>query len=62
MMERMIMPWDLTHALTRSSSCRLQENARWSVTGRAEDGEELRMVVELQANVVVVTLFWPDEE
>ena len=62
MNERSVMPWDLTHALAKARSCHARENDRWRVLGPAPDGEELCAAVELQAAVIVVTVFWPDEE
>ena len=62
MIERSVAPWDLAHALAHASSCRAQGNRRWRVLGPAPDDEEMCAAVEIQATVVVVTVYWPDEE
>jgi hypothetical protein len=62
MILRSVMPWDLTNALAHARSCRGQENDRWRVAEPTPDGEELCAAIELQESVIVVTVFWPEEE
>ena len=55
--ERGVTFGDVRHALTNATSCRAQPNGRWRVTGPDLDGDELVLVVVLEAGMVVVTVF-----
>jgi hypothetical protein len=57
MRERRVKFTDLVHALVNARQCTLQENDRWRVEGSDLDGDELTVVVVLDAGVVVITLF-----
>ena len=48
---------DVEHALVNAARCALQENGRWRVDGRDLDGDDITLVVVIEAGVVVVTLF-----
>lgn len=61
-MERRCVPFaDLRHALEYAESCRLQPNGRWRVVGRDPDGDVLRLIVEFQDELLVMTVFRGDE-
>ena len=62
MVERDVMPEDVECALCHAVAAREQANARWRVEGPDIDQQALSMVVELRANLVVVTLFRGDED
>jgi hypothetical protein len=51
-----------TTSEARSQRCWEQENARFFVRGPDMVGEELSLVVEIEADVIVVTLFRQGEE
>jgi hypothetical protein len=57
MAERGATVADVRHALTNATSCEAAERGRWRVTGKDLDQEVLRVVVVLEAGVVVVTVF-----
>ena len=55
--ERGVTLGDVRHALSNATACKAQPNGRWRVTGPELDGDELVLVVVLEAGVVVVTVF-----
>lgn len=57
MVQRRVQIGDIIHALSHASDCRLQPNGRWKVTGKDLDGDDLSLVVLLEDEVVVVTVF-----
>ena len=59
--ERCIPYEDLRYALANAESCRLQPNERWHVVGRDSDGDILRPIVELDDDLLVVTVYRGDE-
>jgi hypothetical protein len=60
--ERAIATWDVIFALAHAVHCRLQGNGRWWVLGEDSDRAELKIVVEIRENVIVVNTFRGDEE
>jgi hypothetical protein len=56
MIEREVTVEDVRTVLTGAKSCRAAGN-RWRLSGRDVFGEPLDLVVELAAEVIVVTLF-----
>ena len=61
-MEERCIPYDdLRHAPENAESCRLQANERWHAVGRDRDGDILRPIVELQDDLLVVTVYRGDE-
>lgn len=48
---------DVEQALVNAERCTLQTNGRWRTEGRDLDGDELTVIVVIDAGVVVVTLF-----
>lgn len=60
MIEREVTVEDLLSVLTGARSCRAAGN-RWRLSGKDVVGEPLDLIVELMADVIVVTLFRGDE-
>ena len=60
MIERGVTVENVRSVLTRTQSCRAAGN-RWRVSGCDVFGEPLEVIVELLADVIVVTLFRGDE-
>jgi hypothetical protein len=48
---------DLRHGLTIATSCTLQPNGRWKVPSFDLDGDDLVLIVVLEDDVWVVTIF-----
>jgi hypothetical protein len=61
MIERDAAPEDVYEVLTRAAACRRTDSGRWRLDGVDRIGEQLSLVVELRADVIVVTLFRGDE-
>jgi hypothetical protein len=57
MAERGAQYEDVRHALTNARSCRAQARGRWKVLGDDRDGDELVLIVVIEAGVIVVTVF-----
>jgi hypothetical protein len=57
MHERFVRPPDIYHALENSASCKASEGRRWKVVGPDIDGDELTVVVTIDGDVVVITVF-----
>lgn len=57
MRERRVSAADLRSALTRATRCKAQPGDHWRVSGPDAEGDELTVVVAIEAGVVVVTLF-----
>jgi len=57
MAERGAQYEDVRHALATATSCKAQDLERWRVFGVDRDGDELVLIVVLEAGVVVVTVF-----
>jgi hypothetical protein len=58
MRERGATASDVRHALSSATRCdEATEAGRWKVRGQDLDGDELVMVVVLEGDVVVVTVF-----
>jgi len=57
MAERNVRQSDLRHGLSRARSCRIQDNQCWKVATEDLDGDALTLVVALEGDVVVVTVF-----
>ena len=55
--ERGVSDEDLYNALTKAVSCEAQPRDRWKVVGPDLDGDSLTAVVEIELDVVVVTVF-----
>ena len=52
---------DVFMVLTTAKACHTAPDGRWRLSGLDRLGELLTLIVELQADVVVVTLFRGDE-
>ncbi len=61
MVERCVVPEDVRSVLVGAETCHAEPPARWLLAGPDAGGEPLKVVVELLADVVVVTLFRGDE-
>ena len=61
MLERAATYADVRAALVSASGCWAQDDGRWKIEGLDVSDEPLTLVVEIQASVVVVTLFRGDE-
>jgi len=48
---------DVRHALANARSCKAQDEERWKVFGEDIDGDELVLIVVLDAGVIVVTVY-----
>ncbi|MGZ3455991.1 MAG: DUF4258 domain-containing protein [Polyangiales bacterium] len=57
MAERGVRWADVRHALQHAPSCRQQANGRWTTDSADLDGDSLTLVVAIEADVVVVTLY-----
>jgi hypothetical protein len=52
---------DVFVVLTTAKACHSEPNGRWRLSGSDRLGDPLTLIVQLQAQVVVVTLFRGDE-
>lgn len=57
MAERGAQYEDVRHALAMARRCKSQEGGRWKVSGTDRDGDELVLIVVIEAGVVVVTVY-----
>ena len=57
MAERGVFYEDIRYALATARRCKAQDGGRWKVFGSDGDGDELVLVVVLEAGVIVVTVF-----
>ena len=57
MAERGVQYEDVRHALATARSCKAQDRGRWKVFGNDRDGDELVLVIVIEAGVVVVTVY-----
>ena len=57
MRERSVSFADLRHALVNAKRCSAQENERWKVFSTDLDDDDLTVIVALEDDVVVVTVF-----
>ena len=58
MRERGAQPGDVRQALVNANECMWQhERHTWRVTGPDLEGDDLTLAVEIEENVVVVTVF-----
>jgi hypothetical protein len=58
MAQRFVRPDDVYNAMEHHASCKAgDEPGRWKVVGPDIDGDELTLIVVIEADVVVVTLF-----
>jgi len=48
---------DVRHALADARRCKAADQGRWKVSGDDLDGDELTLVVAIEAGVVVVTMY-----
>ncbi len=48
---------DVRHALRVAPSCAFQANGRWRADSLDLDGDELTLIIAIDGDVVVVTLF-----
>lgn len=48
---------DVRHALAGARRCRAADLGRWKVSGDDLDGDELTLVVAIEAGAVVVTVY-----
>ncbi len=55
--ERGLSEEDLFHALRMAVNCEAQPPDRWKIEGPDLDGDPLTAVVEIEQDVVVVTVF-----
>lgn len=57
MAERGAQYADVRHALAGARQCAAAEHGRWKVSGDDLDGDELTLIVAIEAGVIVVTLY-----
>ena len=57
MAERGVFYEDVRNALATARRCKAQDGGRWKVFGIDGDGDEIVVVVVLEAGVIVVTVF-----
>jgi hypothetical protein len=57
MAERGVLYEDVRNALATARSCKTQDGGRWKLFGSDGDGDEIVLVVVLEAGVIVVTVF-----
>ncbi|HET9931131.1 MAG TPA: DUF4258 domain-containing protein [Polyangiaceae bacterium] len=57
MNQRFVRPPDVYCALESATACMATEQERWKVAGPDRDGDELTMVVKIEGDVVVITVF-----
>lgn len=57
MNERFVRPQDIYSTLENCVSCKAGQGERWKVAGPDTDGDELTLVVTIEDDVVVVTVF-----
>jgi hypothetical protein len=57
MAERGVLYEDVRNALATARRCKAQDGGRWKVSGSDRDGDELVLIVALEAGVIVVTVF-----
>ena len=57
MVELGVLYEDVRNALATARSCKVQDGGRWKVFGNDRDGDELVLIVVLEAGVIVVTVF-----
>lgn len=57
MLKRNVPPQEVVRVLALAGECHAQENERWRVTG-----EDLVVLVEIEGDALVVTLFRGDED
>jgi len=55
--ERGVLYEDVRNALAAARSCKVQDGGRWKVFGSDRDGDELVLIVVLEAGVIVATVF-----
>ena len=48
---------DVRHALAGARRCKAADQGRWKVSGDDLDGDELTLVVAIEASVIVVTVY-----
>ncbi len=57
MAERGAQYEDVRHALATARHCKPQDGGRWKVSSADRDGDELVLVVVIEAGLIVVTVF-----
>lgn len=57
MNQRFVRPPDVFSALEGATSCKAADDGRWKVCGPDTDSDELVLVVVIEGDVVVVTVF-----
>lgn len=57
MAERGVQYEDVRHTLATARSCKAQDRGRWKVAGSDRDGDELVLIVVIEAGVVVATVY-----
>jgi hypothetical protein len=57
MQQRSVTFADVEHALLHATQCRLQENGRWKLVSCDLDGDDLTLIVVVDDEVLVITLF-----
>lgn len=57
MAQRGVWPDDLSQALRMARRCKAQESGRWKVFGADKAGDDLTVIVEIEDDLIVVTLF-----
>ena len=62
LIERDVLVEDVQHALSNCVSCRAQARGRWLVSGPDRMGDAVRLIIEVDAQLVVVTMFRGDEQ
>jgi hypothetical protein len=57
MKERGVRREDIRHALINVESCKAVRDERWKVTGPDLDGDALTVVLVIEGDVVVITVY-----
>src|SRR5262245_7327517 len=56
MLARDVSPRDLRNAIVNANTCRPGHSGRWLIEGVDRDGDSLTVVVEIRANLMIVTV------
>lgn len=57
MRERSVFEDDIYEAIATAYSCESEENGNWRVTGQDFDGDELILIIAIEGENVIITLF-----
>jgi hypothetical protein len=57
MRERFVFEDDIYEAIGTAIGCELEESGNWRVTGQDFDGDELILIISIEGENVIITLF-----